>query len=812
MMSRWVQIRLASVTMLLPMQASLAAEAVKPTDLPANQWVAMNEPPMGVQVLGWDEIRYASDLDGILLYGAYRSFTSENQNAIWLYRFRENRWRLLHLNLFFVRDELTSDGGHTAGRMVYDQARKVLVYQGLTSMSRNDRFRTWLFDPRALVGWDANPLSPTPNIEYDAASVWLEDRKLSLEYRADRGTWVYDAAANRWKQLAPAGQGPAFTAEAVYDRKRQRVLAFGGSTGAHYGGKSWTTLHDLWAFDLTRRNWQKLATHNPPPARSWPQIAASPAADVLLLTAGLTGERSAQGAVKSHRDTWALDLETLEWHDLNTPSPPGISYSNHLAYDAANDVFLLAAYPARNLHYGYACGMWAFKYQSQRPAKAQTPAPASTPPEPVSADYNLAALPKPEGQWMSLGSGPVSAVGGWAFRPALATDGKRLLLAFGEYDPPGRYQDEGCMVYAFEYRPGDRQWSRLGRRAVSESGVHAQAPAAAYDSAGRPVVAYQALRPWNPTQVTVKHFDGQWTIDPTGSPGPAKDVLAALPALCGGPGPLAVAWQHHPNMGKGQGVYVAETAASDAHGPAQWKLLSGGLNTKDGAVNAEPVADSRAQFVCLVRDTKGRLVAAWQEQKAGFNGENATPERIHVRRYEAGQWTELAKSGDHGLPVTTPYARQLSYALVLYQDQPAVAVTEGTDGGRAKLRVLTWSDKAPQWSCLNDGTASQPIGSQNLLGPESGALRPALACNGRELFVAWPEFLPGQPPLLFVKKWDGTSWHLIGGPLNWAVGKGLVQHPAMVMLNGKPVVAWTEADPFKPEAGPFRQIFAKMLE
>ncbi len=47
-MSRWVLIGFAGITMLLPLQASPAAEVAKPTDLPANQWVARNEPPMGV--------------------------------------------------------------------------------------------------------------------------------------------------------------------------------------------------------------------------------------------------------------------------------------------------------------------------------------------------------------------------------------------------------------------------------------------------------------------------------------------------------------------------------------------------------------------------------------------------------------------------------------------------------------------------------------------------------------------------------------------------------------------------------------------
>src|SRR5438034_9977100 len=96
-------------------------------DLTPNQWMPMNEPNTGVQLLGWDEIRYCPELEGMLFYGAYRSFTSENQNAVWLYRYKENRWHLLHINLFWARSEMSSDGGHTAGKMFYDETRKVMV-------------------------------------------------------------------------------------------------------------------------------------------------------------------------------------------------------------------------------------------------------------------------------------------------------------------------------------------------------------------------------------------------------------------------------------------------------------------------------------------------------------------------------------------------------------------------------------------------------------------------------------------------------------------------------------------------------------
>ena len=95
-----------------------------------------------------------------------------------------------------------------------------------------------------------------------------------------------------------------------------------------------------------------------------------------------------------------------------------------------------------------------------------------------------------------------------------------------------------------------------------------------------------------------------------------------------------------------------------------------------------------------------------------------------------------------------------------------------------------------------------------MLGKGSGALKPALVSEGKDLYVAWPEFLPGRPPLLFVKKWDGARWTLVGGPLNNAPGKGSAHRPALAVLKGKPAVAWTE---HVPRSSGMRRVYVKAL-
>jgi hypothetical protein len=739
-------------------------------DLSPNQWVAMNEPTMGVQMLGWDEIRYCPELEGVLFYGAYRSFTSENQNAIWIYRFKENRWHLLHVNLFMARSEMSSDGGHTSGKMFYDENRKVIVHGGLVSMSTNDRFRTWVFDPRALVGWDAGP-ALSPGIECDAASLYIPEWKASLQYRSDRGVWCYDANANTWKQLTPPGTGPLGTAELVYDGKRKRVLSYGGAQG-YYTGKSFTTNSDVWAYDLNAKTWQKLAAKNPPPPRGWSQIAISPAADVLLTYGGMSGEMSAAGAAQSRNDTWVLKLDTLEWEQLSSATlGSGTTYSNHLAYDPANDVFLLATHPPKGLGYGYCCGMYALKYQGKIPTK-----PQATPSEKL--EYDPKALPKSEGEWAPIGNGPVTALNGWAFRPALTSNGKELLLAFGEYETPGKNWDDASSIFAFRSSGGP--WQRLGAHAVSEAHVHCQTPAVAYDSSNNPVVAYHFLKAWTPFQFIIKRFENDWhTV------GSAELPMCAIPALAGGKGALAVAGQFHP-FGScadyGCGVFVSENTSSE------WKASA----TDSATLNAFPVKESRAQFVSLQRDGNGHLFAAWQEQKYPTA---ATAKRIHVSRQENGKWTPLGTE----VPMTSPQANANAYAMTVHNGDPVVAVCDAVDGGHAQL--LVYVCKGGAWSKLGDAL--------NVLGSDGGAFKPGIASDGKNIFVAWPEFLPGHPPLLFVKKWDGSKWSVVGTALNDAVGKGAATDPVMAVLNGKPVVAWSECNPGSEH---MQQIFSKIMK
>src|SRR5262249_30713858 len=158
----------------------------------------------------------------------------------------------------------------------------------------------------------------------------------------------------------------------------------------------------------------------------------------------------------------------------------GCGISNHLAYDPVNSVFLyVGGWPIaeRPAYAGYPCAVYAFKYQGKDAAKAT---PAANEPAPV---YDLKSLPKGTGEWSPLGSGVVTATGGWSVRPSMATTGSELLLAVGEYPPPTKdHANDYCEIHAFRYSGG--QWAHLGNGTASTKGeVQAQTPSVSFDSA-----------------------------------------------------------------------------------------------------------------------------------------------------------------------------------------------------------------------------------------------------------------------------------------------------------------------------------------
>jgi len=129
----------------------------------------------------------------------------------------------------------------------------------------------------------------------------------------------------RWRNLTPASSlAPEPRAHGV------AVYDAAGRRLVVFGGQGERALlDDTWAFDLASSTWSQLDTRGgPPEPRLGADAVYDPVARRLVLWAGQAGSRFFD-------DTWALDLRTLEWRDLSPESRPQARYGSASIFDAA---------------------------------------------------------------------------------------------------------------------------------------------------------------------------------------------------------------------------------------------------------------------------------------------------------------------------------------------------------------------------------------------------------------------------------------------------------------------------------------------
>lgn len=149
--------------------------------------------------------------------------------------------------------------------------------------------------------------------------------------------WSYALDAHVWTELAIANRGPAslFLSCGIYDPVRDRLVVFGGGDDFGYGGA------ETWALDLQTLQWAQL------PARglSGRQLMAAvydAAHDRMLVFGGL-GNRMTLGHFGAVNDLGILDLAHPDhWQVVPAaPSGPRPRYGHALALDAGADRLVL---------------------------------------------------------------------------------------------------------------------------------------------------------------------------------------------------------------------------------------------------------------------------------------------------------------------------------------------------------------------------------------------------------------------------------------------------------------------------------------
>ncbi len=147
-------------------------------------------------------------------------------------------------------------------------------------------------------------------------------------------TWAYDPAAGTWTDLAPAGDLPAPRAlyQMVYDETGGKVVLFGGTSDAGRFG-------DTWLYDADANAWSEVASAGAPEARSAHAMVYMGDAETAILFGGA-------GETGRFADTWAFAPGSGSWTALEpTGSVPSARSGHALAYDhIAGAVVLFGGY------------------------------------------------------------------------------------------------------------------------------------------------------------------------------------------------------------------------------------------------------------------------------------------------------------------------------------------------------------------------------------------------------------------------------------------------------------------------------------
>ena len=135
----------------------------------------------------------------------------------------------------------------------------------------------------------------------------------------------------------------------AYDTREDRLVLFGGDTGAGYTDETWT-------YDATNNSWNRSRAAGPA-ARGGHAMAYDSRSGVVIMFGGST-------ATGLSRTTWTYDLGTDAWTNRNPTVRPGVRFGHAMAYDVASDRLILfggnngTAYKGETYAYDPSANSW----------------------------------------------------------------------------------------------------------------------------------------------------------------------------------------------------------------------------------------------------------------------------------------------------------------------------------------------------------------------------------------------------------------------------------------------------------------------
>lgn len=232
--------------------------------------------------------------------------------------------------------------------MSYDSESDVtIIFGGIDYDSPNRGGQTWAYDLNTDSYFNMSPTVAPPirvaaGIAYDVQSdrLVLFGGLLGLESTtASDSTWTYDYNMNNWTEVSPTfAPSPRFAASMTYDSESDRVILFGGVSIS-----AGVEYNDTWAFDLETNTWEEMNPSSAPAARYGAAITYDIEEDRVLL---FGGNPSRITTTNTFSDTWEYDYNTDRWVDLDPVVHPSNRYATKMVYSSeSNLTVLFGGYP-----------------------------------------------------------------------------------------------------------------------------------------------------------------------------------------------------------------------------------------------------------------------------------------------------------------------------------------------------------------------------------------------------------------------------------------------------------------------------------
>lgn len=227
--------------------------------------------------------------------------------------------------------------GRYGSTAIYDPVGdRMIVFGGYTGTQTND---LWQLTFSGTPVWSTlGAVGTPPTGRQDVASVYDPVGQRMVMFGGYTGagwtnqTWSLSLTGTpQWTQLTPTGTPPTprNTFAQALDSSRNRLIVFGGWSAGGY-------LNDTHALDLAGSGaWSSITTANSPPVRRQACAAYDPASDAVVMFGGFNGG--------SLGDTWRLPLGgTPDWSLVSAAgTPPTARYGSRASHDPVNGRFLV---------------------------------------------------------------------------------------------------------------------------------------------------------------------------------------------------------------------------------------------------------------------------------------------------------------------------------------------------------------------------------------------------------------------------------------------------------------------------------------